>query len=156
MAEQRRGRSIAMTPEERDAFLGSERTCRVATVTAAGKPHVTPLWFVWHGDACWLYSIVRSQRWTDLARDPNVSVIVDGGQDYLELCGVELSGAVEVVGEVPRVGAPVPELEPVEHLFATKYHGVTPMTHDERHAWLRLVPAKIVSWDFKKLAGLSR
>lgn len=145
-----------MTPEERDAFLEAERTCRVATVTAAGKPHVTPLWFVWDGDALWLYSIVRSQRWTDLARDPNVSVIVDGGHDYMELCGVELSGRVEVVGEVPRVGAPVPELDAAENLFATKYQGVTPMAHDERHAWLRLAPEKIVSWDFQKLAGLAK
>jgi len=58
-----------MTPEERDAFLGEERTCRVGTVGADG-PHVPPLWFVWHGEAIWLTSIVKSQRWADVQRGP--------------------------------------------------------------------------------------
>ena len=29
------------------------------------------------------------------------------------------------------------------------------MFHDERHAWLRLTPERIVSWDFRKLAQLA-
>ena len=58
-----------MTPEERDAFLGAERTCRVATSSAAG-PHLTALWFVWDGEALWLTSIVKSQRWTDHRAGP--------------------------------------------------------------------------------------
>jgi hypothetical protein len=28
------------------------------------------------------------------------------------------------------------------------------MYHDGRHAWLRVTPTKIASWDFRKLAGL--
>ena len=32
MKQQRRGKAIAMSDDERDAFLVSERTCRVATV----------------------------------------------------------------------------------------------------------------------------
>ena len=48
-APQRRGRRIAMTPEECNAFLSTERTCRVGTVGANGLPHVSPLWFVWDG-----------------------------------------------------------------------------------------------------------
>jgi hypothetical protein len=28
------------------------------------------------------------------------------------------------------------------------------MTHDGRHAWLRVTPLKMVSWDFRKLATL--
>jgi hypothetical protein len=27
------------------------------------------------------------------------------------------------------------------------------MVHDGRHAWLRVVPEKITSWDFRKLAA---
>jgi nitroimidazol reductase NimA-like FMN-containing flavoprotein (pyridoxamine 5'-phosphate oxidase superfamily) len=49
MKEQRRGRKIAMTPQEVDTYLAAERTCRVATVGADGAPHVTPLWFAWDG-----------------------------------------------------------------------------------------------------------
>jgi hypothetical protein len=151
--EQRRGRRIAMSPAELDAFLASERTCRVATVSPAG-PHNTPLWFVWDGSALWLTSIVKSQRWTDLARDPRVAVLVDAGEAYDELRGAELQGAVEVVGEVPRVGEPSPVLAGPELLMARKYFGSDTFPYDGRHAWLRLVPEKIASWDFRKLSSL--
>jgi hypothetical protein len=147
---QRRARRIAMTDAERDEFLGAERTCRVATVGTEG-PHVAPLWFVWHDGALWLTSLNRSQRWTDLERDPRIAVVVDAGHDYVELRGVELRGRVEIVGEVPRTGDPEPLLEPVERAFGEKYLGGAEFGYDGRHAWLALHPEKIVSWDFRKL-----
>ncbi|MGC0333382.1 hypothetical protein RKD23_006372 [Streptomyces sp. SAI-170] len=151
---QRRGRKIMMTPAELDAFLAVERTCRVATVSADGTPHVSPLWFAWDGKALWLYSITRSKRWADLRRDGRVAVVVDAGHDYDELRGVELSGGVEVVGEVPRTGDPYPELDAVERAFARKYFGIDELPHDGRHAWLRLAPETVRSWDFRKLTSL--
>ncbi|MBN9756048.1 hypothetical protein Ae406Ps2_0796c [Pseudonocardia sp. Ae406_Ps2] len=146
---QRRARKIAMTPEEVTAFLDAERTCRVATNGVNG-PHATPLWYVWDGEALWLTSLSRSQRWTDLQRDPRIAVVVDAGHDYSELRGVELRGSVEVVGEVPRTGEPHPELERVEQAMADRYFGGQ-VVIDGRHAWLRLRPEKITSWDFRKM-----
>src|SRR5881397_1061749 len=93
---QRRARAIAMTPEEIDAFLAEQRTCRVATV-GAGGPHATPLWYAWLDGALWLTSLSRSQRWKDLLADPRIAVVVDAGDAYDELRGVELRGRVEVV-----------------------------------------------------------
>lgn len=150
MKLQRRSRKIAMTDEQRDVFLTSERTCRVATVGGDGAPHVTPLWFAWDGESLWLTSLVKSQRWTDLERDGRISVVVDTGTDYTELRGVEIRGKAVPVGEVPRVGQPQPELERPEQLFADKYSGGN-VGHDGRHAWLRVIPEKITSWDFRKL-----
>jgi Pyridoxamine 5'-phosphate oxidase len=153
---QRRGRAIAMTPAEVDEFLTIERTCRVATTGRDGRPHVVPLWFVWDGESLWLSSLVRSQRWTDLMRDPRVAVIVDAGVEYNELRGVELSGAVAGVGDVPRTATPDPVVAEPERLFADKYAGGVQVPPDGRHAWLRLTPDKLVSWDFRKLAALPR
>jgi Pyridoxamine 5'-phosphate oxidase len=149
MRQQRRMRSIAMSPDEVDAFLAEQRTCRVATVGPDG-PHATPLWFAWHGGALWFTSLVRSRRWADLRRDPRIAAVVDAGERYDELRGLELCGRVEVVGEVPRTGAPVAELVGPERAFADKYGGGE-FEHDGRHGWLRLTPEKITSWDFRKL-----
>jgi hypothetical protein len=150
---QRRGRRIAMSPAEVDDFLGATRTCRVASIGPSG-PHVAPLWFVWHDGALWLYSITRSQRWADLMRDPRVAVVIDDGEAYTELRGVEIRGEVVPVGEIPRTGAEeVPALTPVEAAFARKYAEGADFGYDGRHAWLRLDPAKLVSWDFRKLPG---
>ncbi len=150
--EQRRGRKIAMSEAEVDNFLGAAWTCRVASNGSAG-PHVSPLWFVWHDGAVWLHSLNRSQRWTDIERDPRIAVVVDLGERYDELRGVELRGRAESVGEVPRTGAEAnAELDAVESAFAAKYlGGKDNFGYDGRHAWLRLVPDKIVSWDFRKL-----
>lgn len=151
---QRRGRRIMMTDDERDAYLAGQRTCRVATVSAGGRPHIGALWFVWDGTSCWLYSITRSLRWAQLRHDPRVAVVIDDGVEYAELRGVELSGKAVFVGEAPRTGESCAELEAPERLFAAKYFGMDVMPHDGRHAWLRLTPGAITSWDFRKLADL--
>ena len=151
MRPQRRGRSIAMTIDEINAFLADERTCRVATVTASGRPHVAPLWFVWDQTHLWLYSIVKSQRWTDLTRNPNIAVVIDAGADYRELRGVEIHGHAVIVGEVPRADTPDPVLRLPELLFARKYFGTDQFVADRQHAWLRITPDKLTSWNFTKL-----
>lgn len=99
----------------------------------------------------WLYSIVCSKRWADLRHDRRGAVVIDSGEGYGELCGVELSGTVEFVGEIPRTGEPCAELDTMEPLFARKNFGLEPMPHNGRHAWIRLTPSKTVSWDFRKL-----
>jgi PPOX class probable F420-dependent enzyme len=138
-----------MTDDERDEFLSVVRTCRVATVNGDGSPHVTPLWFVWDGESLWLTSVTRSQRWTNLQRDGRVAVVVDDGTGFMELRGVELTGRATAVGEVPRTGEANAELQVPERLFADKYAGGR-VAYDGRHAWLRITPDKIVSWDFSK------
>jgi len=140
-----------MTASELDTFLAEQRTCRVATVSADGRPHISALWFAWDGTALWLYSLTRSRRWAELRGDPRLSVIVDDGHDYGELRGAELSGDAVFVGEAPRSGAACPELDAPERMFAAKYFGLDAMPHDGRHAWLRLTPDTVSSWDFRKL-----
>ncbi|MFT4288407.1 pyridoxamine 5'-phosphate oxidase family protein [Nocardioides sp.] len=145
-----------MTAEELDRFLAQERTCRVATVSRHGQPHVSPLWFVWDGTSLWLNSVVRSQRWTDIRREPRIGVVVDAGAGFQELRGVELSGVAEQVGEAPRQGLPNDDLAVPESLFAHKYTSSGRFEPDGHHGWLRLTPAKVVSWDFRKRAQPAR
>jgi len=141
-----------MQRDELNAFLGEERVCRIATTSANG-PHVTPLWFVWDDESVWLYSLTRSQRWADVRRNPGVCVLVDAGDEYVELRGAELIGDAEFVGEAPRIGNPEPTLDPVERAFAKKYFDVDQLAHDGRHGWFRVTPSIIRSWDFRKLYG---
>jgi PPOX class probable F420-dependent enzyme len=152
--QQRRGRVIAMSAEELASFLGEQRTCRLAT-TGPDGPHVAPVWFVWDGLALWVYSLTRSQRWANVSRDPRVAVVVDDGHHYHELRGAEIEGEAVVVGPVPRTGdEDAPELTEPERRMAAKYFDASEMAHDGRHAWLRITPLKLVSWDFRKLSTL--
>src|ERR1700683_33843 len=134
--QQRRGRVIAMNGEELASFLAEQHTCRLAT-TGPDGPRVAPVWFVWDGQALWVYSLTRSQRWANVSRDPRVAVVVDDGHHYHELHGAEMEGEALVVGPVPRTGCDAPERPPAG-----------------RPAGLRITPLKLVSWDFRKLATL--
>ena len=151
MKDQKRGRSLSLSAEERDDFLRAARTCRVATISAGG-PHVSPLWFLWHGGSLWLYSISSSQRFKDLQRDPRIAVVVDDGTGFEELRGVEMVGTARVVGEVPRSGERyVEELVEVEAAYARKYQDRPTLRYDGRHAWIAVSIDKFVSWDFRKM-----
>ena len=141
-----------MNADELNAFLDTERTARLATLGSSG-PHVSPVWFIWDRTALWVYSLTRSQRWTDIARNPSVAAVIDAGQEYAELRGVEIEGHAAVVGPVPRTGTEEAALDltNAERLMAGKYWPGSDLTHDGRHAWLRVTPVKITSWDFRKL-----
>jgi len=107
---------------------------------------------VWDGSSVWLNSIVKSQRWVDLQQDARVTVLVDAGTGFGELRGVEIRGRAAAVGEVPRTGEADAALVEPERLFGEKYAGGA-FSADGRHAWLRVVPEKIVSWDFAKMGA---
>jgi nitroimidazol reductase NimA-like FMN-containing flavoprotein (pyridoxamine 5'-phosphate oxidase superfamily) len=92
MQQQRRGRVIAMNGEELTSFLGEQHTCRLAT-TGPDGPHVAPVWFVWDGQALWVYSLTRSQRWANVTRDPRVAVVIDDGPPLRTSCAASRSRA---------------------------------------------------------------
>ena len=95
-------------------------------------------------------SVVKSQRWVNLQRDPRISVIVDGGDAFTELRGVEMTGEASPVADVPRSATPDESVRAVEEHYGRKYLA-GPFVADGAHAWVRLVPTKVVSWDFRKM-----
>ena len=135
-------------------FLAGKETAVLATVQADGAPLAMAMWFLHDAAALTMLSQANTQKVRNLRRDPRVAVVVDSGEEYDQLRGVELSGRVEFVGEVPRRGELCAELDTAETLFARKNFGLEEMPHDGRHAWARLTPQKIVSWDFSKLGSV--
>jgi nitroimidazol reductase NimA-like FMN-containing flavoprotein (pyridoxamine 5'-phosphate oxidase superfamily) len=155
MARQRFARVMALEAEEVQEILRSARLARVATVPKGRRtPHVTPMMFVWDGSAIWLYSIVKSKRWLDWTSNPRVAVTVDVGERAEEFRGVEIVGKVEPVGPVPRAETSHPDLAVPEREWDGKNPGGFHV--DGRHAWARIVPETIVSWDLGRLARTRR
>lgn len=138
-----------MSSEELDAFLSAERVLRLATVDEDGWPAVVPVWFVWHEGALWVWNLTRAKRTPRLQEGTRAAFVVDGGEEYVELRGA--SGRLEYAfvddGQVPlkvRVG------------FSQKYFGSDqPIEPADHHAWIRLEPLTLASWDFRKQYGAS-
>jgi PPOX class probable F420-dependent enzyme len=79
---------------------------RLATIDAAGRPHLVPVCFALEGDT--LYSAVdekpkrsrRLKRLANIRRDPHVSVIVDHyEEDWSRLWWVRMDGKASVLDE---------------------------------------------------------
>ncbi|MEU3452397.1 pyridoxamine 5'-phosphate oxidase family protein [Micromonospora sp. NPDC006766] len=51
----------------------------LCTLRPDGSPHVTPVWFVFHEMAWWVGSSARNKKVRNLARDPRVSLALEGG-----------------------------------------------------------------------------
>jgi PPOX class probable F420-dependent enzyme len=67
-----------MTDAEIRAFLTvGQRTGKLATTRADGRPHVAPVWFVLDGDDLVFTTGADTVKGKSLARDPRASLAVD-------------------------------------------------------------------------------
>lgn len=85
--------------------LAHARVARLATVTAAGQPHVVPLCFTLHGDEVFSVVDFKPKSTIDLVRleniraNPNVSIVVDHYEDeeWDRLWWVRIDGQARVI-----------------------------------------------------------
>ena len=139
MREQRRGRKIAMAANELDAFLREERTCRVATVGADGRPHNTPLWFVWDGSAIHIYSLTHGAKQKHIAANDKVALHFDSGPGGGDI--VVISGRAEIVPDAPPPSRFPGLLD--KYAPAIEYMGREPKWYDDEYAVaLRVTPER--------------
>ncbi len=143
-----------MTDEERDEFLAGRHTMNIASIGADGRIHLVAMWygFVDGVPVFWTYG--RSQKVVNLERDPCVTGLVETGETYDQLRGVELVGTARIVREGPI-------LQAAGESVWERYTG--PVDDAAREA-LAVVGAKrvavmidvdkYVTWDHTKLAGV--
>lgn len=140
---------IAMTPEEIADYLDEPRTLNIVTVGPDGL-HIVAMWFVMRGTSPVFWTYAKSQKVRNLERDQRMSGLVESGDVYTELRGVEVIGtgwlitdpaAVLEIGRELSVKYPQPGGSADLAKVAAKRVGV------------ELRPARTVSWDHRKLAA---
>jgi general stress protein 26 len=146
---------IAMTEEEVRAYLESERVLNVATLGPTGHPHLVAMWYAMVGANAVFWTFGKSQKVVNLRRDPRMSGLIESGESYDQLRGVELRGhgvIVEDYDSVLEIGKSV----------GVKYNGPSALGESalpflEAQATKRVGVVfeieHIVSWDHNKLAG---
>lgn len=80
--------------QERDAHidqrLRSDLIIWVGTVRPDGRPHLTPVWFVWDGEHILIFSQPESRKVHNLRANPHVVLALDdtkGGEDVITIEG---------------------------------------------------------------------
>lgn len=147
---------IALAPDEVASLLADSRTMVLVTNGPDGVPDPVPMWFVLRDGVVHMRTYAKSQKVLNLERDPRFAALVETGDRYVELRGVQLSGTVALLDDV----------ELVCDVFAglmVKYEGLDPEHVDAvRTAYrgkaakqrvLRLDVNRTVSWDHSKLAA---
>ena len=146
---------IRMTPEEIDEYLHGRRVMNIATHNHDGTIHLVAMWYGFTADGRPAFeTFSKSQKVQNLRRDPRITALVESGDQYEELRGVELVGTAEVT-EDPDVLMPIARNVVERYIEGTKpedVDAVAQMMARNRSA-IVINADRIVSWDHTKLGG---
>jgi PPOX class probable F420-dependent enzyme len=151
----KRRNAIAMTDEEVHAYLEEQRTLIVASLNRDGTPHLVAMWYVLLDDgaiAFWTYG--KSQKILNLQRDPRITLLVESGETYDQLRGVQLTGRAELVEDretVQRVGVQLRERYSGRPVDDQGREGVA--RSGAKRVVVIVRPEGTASWDHRKLGG---
>ena len=142
---------VAMTGGEVAAFLAQARKLQLATINQDGTPHLVAMYYVLLDGRIAFWTYRASQKARNLARDPRVTCLVEAGEQYFDLRGVQVQGAVRTVED------PAAVLEIGRRIAAVMTGGHDGLADDyvEHTARKRLgyvvEPTRVISWDHAKL-----
>jgi len=146
---------ISMTDDEVREYLETQRILNVATIGPSGHPHLVAMWYALVDGQLSFWTFAKSQKIRNLRRDAKMTGLVESGDRYDELRGVELIGAGRVVEDEAAV------LE-IGKAVALRYNGpgaisdaALPFLEAQARKRMGVVFEidRTVSWDHTKLSG---
>jgi PPOX class probable F420-dependent enzyme len=145
--------AITMSDEEVATYLEEQRVLNVATIGPTGHPHVVAMWYVVLDGRPAFWTFAKSQKVINIRRDPKITALVESGEAYQQLRGVELVGTARLLDEFD-------EVRDLGVRVSTKYNGSptdAAMPFIEQQARKRIGVVidveRVVSWDHTKLGG---
>jgi len=135
-----------MTSDEVAALLNEARIARLCTHNADGSIHCTPTWFQYSDDSILIGTQAVTRKVANVARDPNVTVLIDVEEP--ESRGVMIIGeaVLETVDAVARrvsIFERYMAPEEARSLAASLAAAFEPVI-------IRVVPRTMISWDYGK------
>lgn len=146
---------IVMSDDEVHEFLQNSKTMALATLSSSGPPHLVAMWFCLVDGYVTFWTFAKSQKAVNLRRDPRATILVESGEEYNNLKGVEVIGECELLDDhevVLSIGRALflrymGDLHSQEELDAF-------LATAHKRVGFRLIPKAVVSWDHSKLGGV--
>jgi PPOX class probable F420-dependent enzyme len=145
---------IKMSPEEVESFLHEEKTMSIATISSDGRPHVVAMWYAWVDGELAFWTFGKSQKVMNLRRDPRITCMVEAGDTYADLRGVELIAKARIVEDpavVIKFG--IEEFERYQGVKVNETTGPGVERMAQKRVVILIDVEKVVSWDHRKLGG---
>jgi PPOX class probable F420-dependent enzyme len=148
-----RREQIRMSDDEVDQFLHGRRTMHIATIAKDGRPHLIAMWYGFLEGAPAFETYAKSQKVLNLRRDPRITCMVEEGDSYDRLRGVELVGTGEIVEDEDRLlAAAMSVVDRYNDLPADQVEMAARILMQKR-VGVKIHVEKVVSWDHSKLGG---
>ena len=142
---------IKMTPEEVEAFLHERRPVTLCSINHDGSIHAVAMWYGFLEGAVAFETKAKSQKVQNLRRDPRMTVLVEDGDYYEELRGVELVGGAEIVDDPERMWQLGVSL--FERYYGAYSDDLKPFVETmlNKRVVIKLKVNRVVTWDHRKL-----
>lgn len=92
-----------MSDAEVAEMLAAGRKVQLATISPDGYPHLVTMYYTLVNGKIAFWTYRTSQKALNLARDPRISCLVETGNAYFDLRGVQIQGTVETITDPDAV-----------------------------------------------------
>ncbi len=142
---------IKMSADEVDAFLAERRPMTLCSINHDGSIHAVAMWYGFLEGQVAFETKAKSQKVQNLRRDPRITCMVEDGDYYEELRGVELVGRAEIVEDPERMWELGVNL--FERYYGTYTDDLRPFVETmlNKRVVIKLHPERTVTWDHRKL-----
>lgn len=158
---------IKLSASEQADLLQEQRVVIVSSHGPRGWPHSMPMWFTLrepegepHPDSAlgeiWIWTYAKSQKVRNLERDPRATLLVEAGEEYIELRGIQIEAEAEIVRDHERVLEFGKELtirysEGIDSIEG--YAAEAMRAQASKRVAIRFTAKRVASWDHRKLGG---
>ncbi len=151
---------VRMSDAEVAEMLAAGRKVQLATISPDGYPHLVTMYYALVDGKIAFWTYRTSQKALNLARDPRISCLVETGEAYFDLRGVQIQGTVETISDpdaVYRIGLRVGQVMGNALAGAAATDGAEDAVSEyvasaarKRYGYI-VNPVKVISWNHAKL-----
>lgn len=147
--------SITMTDGEIQTYLQEQTVLNVASIGPTGHPHLVAMWYVVMDGKITFWTFGKSQKVVNLRRNDKITGLIESGDSYEQLRGLEIVGSARLIEDFDTVLS-------IGKAVGLKYNGEgaisdAAMPFLEAQARKRIGIAidvdNFVSWDHSKIGG---
>ena len=140
-------------------MLAGNRKVQLATINPDGYPHLVTMYYALVGGKIAFWTYRTSQKALNLARDPRISCLVETGDAYFDLRGVQIQGSVETITDpdaVYQIGVAIGDVmgnatsDAVAGADSAAINEYVANAARKRYGYV-VEPVRVISWDHSKL-----
>jgi hypothetical protein len=155
---------VQMSAAEVADMLAGNRKVQLATINPDGYPHLVTMYYTLVDGKIAFWTYRTSQKALNLARDPRISCLVETGNAYFDLRGVQIQGTVDTITDpeaIYQLGLAIGNVmgNALAGASAAGPAAAGAAVNDyvanaarKRYGYL-VEPHRVISWDHSKLAA---